>query len=165
MKLQTAMLARYAETEQGGLLNITGDGVDVFGIPELPLEFTMALALQLTFDESEADREHELAVIVLGPDLEPVGQAMTVPFTPGLVSTGPRGGGASSRSRAASGFSLRRSGRTSADPVRRRIGGRRSVSRRAGVVRERSVAALAGRAGGCRVVQGAVPEVRPRPAS
>ncbi len=83
MKIQTALLARYAEIEpQGGLLNVTGGGIDVFGLRRLPAEFTVALALQLVFDEAEADTEHELSAVVRGPDLQAVGERMAWPFTP-----------------------------------------------------------------------------------
>lgn len=85
MKVQTALLARYAEVEQqGGLLNVTGGGLDVFGLSRLPTEFPVAFVLQLSFDETEADEEHQLSVVVLGPDLQPVGQRVVVPFTPSL---------------------------------------------------------------------------------
>lgn len=68
MKIQTALLARYAEVEpQGGLLNVTGGGVDVFGLRQLPAEFIVAVALQLVFDEQEASVEHELAALVRDP--------------------------------------------------------------------------------------------------
>ncbi len=83
MKVQTALLARYAEVEQqGGLLNVTGGGIDVFGVSRLPADFPVAFVLQLSFDDAEADQPHELAVTVLGPDLQPVGRRTTVPFTP-----------------------------------------------------------------------------------
>lgn len=85
MKIQTALLARYAEVEpQGGLLNVTGGGVDVFGLRQLPAEFTVALALQLVFDEQEASVEHQLAALVRGPDLEMIGERMAWPITPRL---------------------------------------------------------------------------------
>lgn len=83
MKIQTALLARYAEIEpQGGLLNVTGGGIDVFGLRQLPAKFAVAFALQLVFDEGEADTEHELSAVVRGPDLEVVGERMAWPFTP-----------------------------------------------------------------------------------
>jgi hypothetical protein len=85
VKIQTALLARYAEVEpQGGLLNVTGGGIDVFGVRRLPAEFTVALVLQLVFDESETGKEHELAVVVRGPDLQAVGERMAWPVTPVL---------------------------------------------------------------------------------
>jgi hypothetical protein len=92
MKLQTAMLARYAEVEpQGGLLNVTGGGVDVFGIPNVPADFPMAFVLQLTFDQTEADIEHRLGVTVLGPELQPVGEHIDLPFTPRFGEYRPEG--------------------------------------------------------------------------
>jgi hypothetical protein len=42
----------------------------------------VGLALLVTFDESEADRQHQLGVTVLGPELEQIGQDIDVPFTP-----------------------------------------------------------------------------------
>jgi hypothetical protein len=45
VKLTLALLARYAEVDpDSGLLNLTGGGVDVFGMTRLPAEFTMACA-------------------------------------------------------------------------------------------------------------------------
>jgi len=83
MKVQTALLARYAEVEsESGLLNVTGGGLSVFGSDRLPLELPVGFVLQLTFDESEADQEHRLEVEVLGPDLQAVGETIDVPFTP-----------------------------------------------------------------------------------
>jgi hypothetical protein len=85
VKIQFALFARYAEVEpQGGLLNVTGGGVDIFGVQRLPTEFPVRIALQLVFDESEAGTEHELSLIVRGPDLEPVGEPTTTPITPTL---------------------------------------------------------------------------------
>ncbi len=83
MKVQTALLARYTEVEQqGGLLNVTGGGLDVFGLSQLPAEYPVSFVLQLTFDEAEADQEHQLSVTVLASDLQPIGQRVVVPFTP-----------------------------------------------------------------------------------
>jgi len=68
----------------GGLLNITGGGIDVFGVRRLPAEFTVAFALQLIFDQQEAGNEVELATVVRGPDLEPLGERAAWRITPEL---------------------------------------------------------------------------------
>lgn len=83
MKVQTALFARYAEVEpRGGLLNVTGGGVDVFGLRRLPAETTVALVLQLAFSEDEAGVDQELAIVVRGPDLEVVGGRVAWNITP-----------------------------------------------------------------------------------
>ena len=48
MKVHLAVFARYAETEpDSGTLNLTGGGIDVFGVDSLPVEFPVYIALRL----------------------------------------------------------------------------------------------------------------------
>jgi hypothetical protein len=83
MKVQTALLARYAEVEpQGGLLNVTGGGINVFGVRHLPVDVSIAFVLQLVFDEAEADTEHTVSLLIRDPRLQVVGEPVNVPFTP-----------------------------------------------------------------------------------
>ncbi|MGC2375172.1 MAG: hypothetical protein WA484_14985 [Solirubrobacteraceae bacterium] len=85
MKVQTALLARYAEVEpQGGLLNVTGGGINVFGVRRLPADVPIAFVLQLVFDEAEADIEHAVSLLVRDPQLQVVGEPVSTPFTPRL---------------------------------------------------------------------------------
>jgi hypothetical protein len=81
--VQTALLARYAEVEpQGGLLNVTGGGISVFGVRRLPVDVPIAFVLQLVFDEAEADAEHTVSLLLRDPQLQIVGEPVSVPFTP-----------------------------------------------------------------------------------
>jgi hypothetical protein len=74
VRVTLALLARYAETEpDGGLLNIIGGGTDVFGVAELPVEFSMPFALALRFDEPEADTPILVSMVIRGPDLQDLG--------------------------------------------------------------------------------------------
>jgi hypothetical protein len=92
MKVQAALLARYAEVDSnGGLLNITGGGLDIFGSPRLPVDISVAFVLQLTFDEAEAGTEHRLTVFVRDPDLAQVGKTVDVAFVPRLGELHPPG--------------------------------------------------------------------------
>ena len=63
MKLSLALLARYAEVEpESGLLNLTGGGVDVFGLRRLPAQFPIACALQFR----DSPGTHSISVAVDG---------------------------------------------------------------------------------------------------
>jgi hypothetical protein len=69
VRVTAALLARYAETEpDGGLLNVIGGGTDVFGVPELPVEFSMPFGLQLRFAEADAGTTFQIGMVVRGPD-------------------------------------------------------------------------------------------------
>lgn len=85
MKLALALLARYAEVDpESGLLNLTGGGVDVFGLKRLPAEFPMAVALQFRYPEAEAEKTFRIALITLDPQIQPVGQSTDFEITPHL---------------------------------------------------------------------------------
>lgn len=85
MKLTLALLARYAEVDpESGLLNLTGGGVDVFGLKHLPAEFTMACALQFRYPEAEAGKTLQIALTTLDPQIQPVGKPTHFEITPRL---------------------------------------------------------------------------------
>ena len=67
MKVHLAVFARYAETEpDSGTLNLTGGGIDVFGVDSLPVEFPVYIALRLLFDEDEAGKERTVTLVLKG---------------------------------------------------------------------------------------------------
>jgi hypothetical protein len=69
VRVTAALLARYAETEpDGGLLNVIGGGTDVFGVPELSVDFSMPFGLQLRFAEADAGTTFQVGMVVRGPD-------------------------------------------------------------------------------------------------
>jgi len=83
MKVQTALLARYAEVEpQGGLLNVTGGGINVFGVRVLPVDVPIAFVIQVVFDEQEANVEHTISLLVRDPQSQVVGEPVNTTFTP-----------------------------------------------------------------------------------
>ncbi len=85
MKLTLALLARYAEVDpESGLLNLTGGGVDVFGLKRLPAEFPMACALQFRYPEAEAGKTFQIALATLDPQIQPVGKPTDFEITPRL---------------------------------------------------------------------------------
>ena len=85
MRVQAALLARFAETDpESGLLNLVGGGLDVFGLNEAPAQFPVAFAVLLRFAESEADRTFDLTFVLRGPALEPVGEPTSFEITPRL---------------------------------------------------------------------------------
>lgn len=85
MKLTLALLARYAEVDpESGLLNLTGGGVDVFGLKRLPAEFPMAFALQFRYPEAEAGKTFQIALTTLDPQIQPVGKPTHFEITPRL---------------------------------------------------------------------------------
>jgi len=85
VKLTLALLARYAEADpESGLLNLTGGGVDVFGLKHLPAEFPMAVALQFRFPEAEAGMTFQIALTTLDPQIQPVGKSTAFEITPQL---------------------------------------------------------------------------------
>jgi hypothetical protein len=101
VKLTLALLARYAEVDpESGLLNLTGGGVDVFGLKRLPAEFPMAIALQFRYPEAEAERTFQVALITLDPQIQPVGRPTDFEITPHLGAYHAEGWQAPTRSRA-----------------------------------------------------------------
>jgi hypothetical protein len=71
VRVTAALLGRFTETEpDGGLLNIVGGGTDLFGCPEVPVEFAMPFALQLRYPESEAEDygAHSVSVLIDGAE-------------------------------------------------------------------------------------------------
>jgi hypothetical protein len=85
VRVTAALLARYAEVEtEGGLLNIIGGGTDVFGVPALPVSFSMPFALQLRFDEAEAGQTFQVGMIIRDPQLESIGGPTEFPIVPTL---------------------------------------------------------------------------------
>jgi hypothetical protein len=85
VKLTLALLARYAEVEpESGLLNLTGGGLDVFGLKSLPAEFELACAMRFLFREVEADHPFRVTLVTLGPDLAPVGAQSDFEIVPRL---------------------------------------------------------------------------------
>jgi hypothetical protein len=85
VKLTFALLARYAEIDpDSGLLNVTGGGIDVFGLERLPAEFPIAFALQFRYPEPEAGRTFQIALATLDPQIQPVGEPADFEITPHL---------------------------------------------------------------------------------
>jgi hypothetical protein len=85
VKLTLALLARYAEVDpESGLLNLTGGGVDIFGLKRLPAEFPMAYALRLRYPEAEAGQIFQIALAILDPQIQPVGKPTDFEITPRL---------------------------------------------------------------------------------
>ena len=85
MKLTFALLARYAEIDpDSGLLNVTGGGIDVFGLDRLPAEFPIAFALQFRYPEHEAGQTFHIALATLDPQIQPVGEPTHFEITPHL---------------------------------------------------------------------------------
>jgi hypothetical protein len=85
VRLTLALLARYAEVEpDSGLLNLTGGGVDVFGLRHLPAEFSLACALQFRFAEDEAGKAFKVRLATLDPQIQPVGSPTEFEITPQL---------------------------------------------------------------------------------
>lgn len=93
MKLTLALLARYAEVDpDSGLLNLTGGGVDVFGMKRLPAEFTMACALRFLYREVESGQTFQVALATLDPQLQIVGKPTDFQITPHLGAFHVEGG-------------------------------------------------------------------------
>jgi hypothetical protein len=84
VKVTLALLARYAEVDQDGLLNIVGGGIEVFGLRELPAEFPMGFALQFRYPQDEAGVPRTITLTTLGPTLEVVGEITEFEVTPTL---------------------------------------------------------------------------------
>ncbi len=85
MRVAFGVLARYAEVDsEHGLVNLTGGGVDVFGVEHFPVQFMQRFVLQFRFDESEAGRRHHVVMRVLDPQLKPIGEAASFEIAPKL---------------------------------------------------------------------------------
>jgi hypothetical protein len=85
VKLTLALLARYAEVDPGnGLLNVTGGGIDVFGLERLPAEFPIAFALQFRYPEPEAGQAFQITLATLDPQIQPIGEPTNFEITPQL---------------------------------------------------------------------------------
>jgi len=83
VRVTFGVLARYAEVDpESGLLNLTGGGIDVFGVESLSFRFTMPFVLQLRFHEAEAEQVHRVTMQVLDPRLQILGEAASFPITP-----------------------------------------------------------------------------------
>jgi hypothetical protein len=93
VKLTLALLARYAEVDpESGLLNLTGGGLDIFGVKRLPTEFTIASALRFRFPEDEAGRRFKIVLATLDPEIQPVGKPTDFEITPRLGEYHAEGG-------------------------------------------------------------------------
>jgi hypothetical protein len=93
VKLTLALLARYAEVDpESGLLNLTGGGVDVFGIKRVPTEFTMACALRFLYREVESGQTFQVTLATLDPQLQLVGKPTDCEITPHLGAFHVEGG-------------------------------------------------------------------------
>jgi hypothetical protein len=85
VRVAFGVLARYAEVDsEHGLVNLTGGGVDVFGVEHFPVQFMQRFVLQFRFDESEAGRRHHVVMRVLDPQLKPIGEAASFEIAPKL---------------------------------------------------------------------------------
>ena len=85
MKLTFALLARYAEIDpESGLLNVTGGGIDVFGVKHLPASFPMPFVLQFRYPEAEAGQAFTITMGTFDSALELVGEQTDFEITPNL---------------------------------------------------------------------------------
>jgi hypothetical protein len=85
VRVQLAVLARYAEVEeQMGLLNLTGAGIDIFGVRSVPADLPVHFALQLRFEEQEVGIERQVTLAVKGADLAVESQPASFSITPQL---------------------------------------------------------------------------------
>jgi len=85
VKVAFGVLARYAEVdEDSGLINVTGGGVDVFGVTRLPVELYTRFVLQLRYPESEAGQLRRVTMQVRDPQLKIIGEAAAFEITPTL---------------------------------------------------------------------------------
>ena len=55
-------------------MNIVGAQVDTLYARTFPAKLSTGLAIRLVFCDAETDGEHELALRLLGPELEPLGR-------------------------------------------------------------------------------------------
>lgn len=83
MRIAWAIPCRYVEVVNG-LATIVGGGANIWTIPAgmLPQPLGVTVAVQLAGAEGELAEEHHLRGQILGPDMQPVGDALDVP---GLV--------------------------------------------------------------------------------
>src|SRR6266404_7969129 len=71
MQLQYAFCANYAETGEAGTFSVMGAGINVLRVPRLPaLIRALYVIARVTFTVEERERQHELAVDLIGPDGE-----------------------------------------------------------------------------------------------
>jgi hypothetical protein len=73
MRVDWAIPCRAARVE-GPLMNIVGAHVDTLYARNFPARLSTGLAIRLVFGDVESDGDHELALRLLGPELEPLGQ-------------------------------------------------------------------------------------------
>ena len=67
MELDYALLADSAQVANGKTY-ILGGGVSILGRSQFPAPLGVTLVMQMTYDHTEADTDHELRVIVMDAD-------------------------------------------------------------------------------------------------
>jgi hypothetical protein len=83
VRVAFGVLARYAEVDpESGLINLTGGGIDVFGVANLPVQLAMPFVLQLRYHEAEVGQLRRITMQVLDPELKAIGQAASFEITP-----------------------------------------------------------------------------------
>ena len=83
MRVQWAVLARFAEV-QNGSLNVMGAGVDTFFVPDVPATIQAFVAVQFRLLEPELDDPPAAHFIVKDGRLDQVGEAITFQPPSGL---------------------------------------------------------------------------------
>jgi hypothetical protein len=73
VRVDWAIPCRTARVE-GPLMNIVGAQVDTLFARAFPARLSTGLAIRLVFGDGELGREHEVALKLLGPEFEPLGQ-------------------------------------------------------------------------------------------
>lgn len=80
MRIEWAIPCRFVELY--GLATIVGAGIDTYWLPEIPSPVQVFMAIRLVAPEEELgdDKPHQLVVRVLGPDMQPIGDELTMEF-------------------------------------------------------------------------------------
>ncbi len=88
MRVDWAIICRYAEVAQDGLATLVGAGIDSFWLPEFPAELAVLVAVRFVGPDSElhAEHPHELTARVLDPQMIQIAE-LTSPF---VIERGPR---------------------------------------------------------------------------
>src|SRR4051812_10584636 len=94
MRIDWAVVCRYAEAQPDGTLSITGAGVDTFWLPDdsLPAPFPLVIAFQLVGAPVELERPHALSIRVDPPAAPPGEPAIgRLEAAPGAIGVSPSG--------------------------------------------------------------------------
>lgn len=91
MRISWAIPCRGVDVPADMMPNILGTGMNLFNAPSLPMQLQLVIAINVLAREDELGHPQTLEGVVLGPDMEPVSEALSMPLQIDATPTKPPG--------------------------------------------------------------------------